>query len=128
MEGGSQYENTAVGTPSIRELSISRGVDSVAEHRILPRYGGEMRAMKSAIIKHSVLIGRHKTSVSLEEPFWKAVRDIAAERQETISHLVAAIDADRREGNLSSAIRLFVLGFYQSQLQDERQTRSYTEP
>jgi predicted DNA-binding ribbon-helix-helix protein len=79
--------------------------------------------MKSSIIKHSVVIGKHKTSVSLEEPFWTAVRDIAAERHETVSHLVAAIDAERHHANLSSAIRLFVLNFYQDQSQGERRRR-----
>jgi predicted DNA-binding ribbon-helix-helix protein len=68
--------------------------------------------MKSGIVKRSIVIDGHKTSVSLEDPFWSALKDIALEKQETLSNLVASIDRDRRQGNLSSAIRLFVLDRY----------------
>jgi predicted DNA-binding ribbon-helix-helix protein len=68
--------------------------------------------MKSSISKRSIVIGGHKTSVSLEDAFWEAVREIAKKRGETISSLVGNIDADRQQANLSSAIRLFVLGVY----------------
>jgi predicted DNA-binding ribbon-helix-helix protein len=76
--------------------------------------------MKSAIIKRSVVIGGHKTSVSLEDPFWTALKEIAGGRDATLSDLVAIIDADRQHGNLSSAIRLFVLGFYRDQISHHR--------
>jgi predicted DNA-binding ribbon-helix-helix protein len=65
--------------------------------------------MKSAITKRSVVIGGHKTSVSLEEPFWSAVREIASSQQMTVSSLLRQIDLERRNANLSSAIRVFVL-------------------
>ena len=65
--------------------------------------------MKSAITKRSVVIGGHKTSVSLEEPFWSAVREIAGKQQQTVSSLLRQIDVDRRNTNLSSAIRVYVL-------------------
>ena len=65
--------------------------------------------MKSAVVKRSLVIAGHKTSVSLEAAFWTALKDIAAGRQQTMSDLVGAIDAERKQGNLSSAIRLFVL-------------------
>ena len=68
--------------------------------------------MKSGIVKRSIVIDGHKTSVSLKDPFWSALKDIALEKQETLSSLVASIDRDRRQGNLSSAIRLFVLDRY----------------
>ena len=71
--------------------------------------------MKSPVIKRSIVIAGHKTSVSLEDAFWKALKDIAILRQGTLSDLVAAIDGERRHGNLSSAIRLFVLDHYQAQ-------------
>jgi predicted DNA-binding ribbon-helix-helix protein len=58
--------------------------------------------------------GGHKTSVSLEEPFYQAVKDIAASRRVTLSDLIARIDTDCEHGNLSSAIRLFVLDHYQA--------------
>jgi predicted DNA-binding ribbon-helix-helix protein len=66
--------------------------------------------MKSLIIKRSIVVDGHKTSVSLEDAFWKSLRQIAAMRGETLSHLIASIDANRQFANLSSAIRLFVLG------------------
>ncbi len=66
--------------------------------------------MKSMIAKRSIVIDGHKTSVSLEDVFWSTLKDIAQERGETLSQLVAAIDRHRQHGNLSSAIRLFVLG------------------
>ena len=60
------------------------------------------------LVKRSVRISGHPTSVSLEAPFWQALRDIAALRQISINALLSTIDAERG-GNLSSAIRLFVL-------------------
>jgi len=76
--------------------------------------------MKSPVVKRSIVIGGHKTSVSLEDAFWKGLKEIAGERDMTLSDLVAAIDSDRQHGNLSSAIRLFVLDFYRSQPADDR--------
>jgi len=71
--------------------------------------------MKSPVVKRSIVIAGHKTSVSLEDAFWRGLKDIAASRNMTLSDLVAAIDGGRHLGNLSSAIRLFVLDYYQSQ-------------
>ena len=65
--------------------------------------------MKSSIVKRSVVIGGHKTSVSLEEPFWTDLKQIAHAQHVTLSALVSQIDGTREQGNLSSAIRLFVL-------------------
>ena len=70
--------------------------------------------MKSPVVKRSIVITGHKTSVSLEDAFWSALKDIAASRNVTLSELVASIDADRRQGNLSSAIRLFVLDHFRA--------------
>jgi predicted DNA-binding ribbon-helix-helix protein len=71
--------------------------------------------MKSPVIKRSIVIAGHKTSVSLEDAFWRGLKDIAVSRHVTLSELVAAIDSGRPHGNLSSAIRLFVLDHYQAQ-------------
>lgn len=60
------------------------------------------------IIKRSVRISGHPTSISIEPAFWDALREIAALRQLSVSALIATIDAGR-DGNLSSAIRVFVL-------------------
>ena len=69
--------------------------------------------MKSPIVKRSVVINGHKTSVSVEDQFWAALKEIAAERQVPLYELVAMVDHDRGEvGNLSSALRLFVLARY----------------
>lgn len=64
--------------------------------------------MAGAVAKHSILIEGHRTSVSLEPAFWAALKRIAAERGQTIGQLVAEVDGTN-EGNLSSALRVFVL-------------------
>ena len=71
--------------------------------------------MKSAVVKRSIVVSGHKTSVSLEDAFWKALKEIASERRIALSELVAVIDSERQHGNLSSAIRLFVLDHYRTQ-------------
>jgi predicted DNA-binding ribbon-helix-helix protein len=70
--------------------------------------------MNSPVIKRSIVIAGHKTSVSLEDAFWKGLKDIAAGRRTTLSDLVGSIDCGRRHGNLSSAIRLYVLDYFQA--------------
>jgi predicted DNA-binding ribbon-helix-helix protein len=70
--------------------------------------------MKSRVIKRSIVIAGHKTSVSLEDAFWGALKEIAIGRNKTLSDLVAEIDNGRPHGNLSSAIRLFVLDHYRA--------------
>jgi len=69
--------------------------------------------MKSAVVKRSIVVAGHKTSVSLEDAFWNGLKEIARERRMTLSALVAEIDAQRQLGNLSSALRL---DFYRTQL------------
>src|SRR5215468_75681 len=71
-------------------------------------------SMKSPVVKRSIVIAGHKTSVSLEDAFWQGLKQIAGLRELTLSDLVASIDTDRRQGNLSSAIRLFVLDYYRA--------------
>jgi len=68
--------------------------------------------MKSAIVKRSVIIGGHKTSVSLEAPFWDGLRQIAELRRLPLSNVLREIDDGRDNANLSSAIRVFVLGHF----------------
>ena len=65
--------------------------------------------MKSPIVKRSIVIGGHKTSVSLEDAFWQGLKEIALGQRTTLSNTVAEIDRTRQQSNLSSAIRLFVL-------------------
>jgi predicted DNA-binding ribbon-helix-helix protein len=93
---------------------------SVWMSRIYYKWG---RFMKSLVIKRSVVVAGHKTSVSLEDAFWKGLKEIAAKRHMTLSELVGAIDSEREYGNLSSALRLFVLEFYRSQISDLKEGR-----
>lgn len=65
--------------------------------------------MKSLVIKRSIVIAGHKTSVSLEDAFWQELKRIAGHQRTTLSSVVSGIDTQRQQGNLSSAIRLFVL-------------------
>ena len=71
--------------------------------------------MKSPIVKRSIVLAGHKTSVSLEDAFWRGLKDIAWSCRTTLSDLINGIDLDRERGNLSSALRLFVLNHYQTQ-------------
>jgi len=70
------------------------------------------RRMKSPVIKRSIVIAGHKTSVSVEDAFWTALKEIAQLRRQSLAELIGAIDGARRGGNLSSAIRVFVLDYY----------------
>ena len=70
--------------------------------------------MKSLILKRSIVIGGHKTSISLEDVFWNDLKGIAHNQQATLSKLVGEIDGKRQQGNLSSAIRLYVLEHFRS--------------
>jgi predicted DNA-binding ribbon-helix-helix protein len=79
--------------------------------------------MKSLILKRSVVIAGHKTSISLEDPFWKALKEIAALRNMPLSNLVASIDGEREHANLSSATRLFVLENWRPQLREQIASR-----
>ncbi len=65
-------------------------------------------------VKHSLTLRGHRTSVSLEDPFWKAFREIADQQQTPINELAAQIDESRGDIGLASAIRLFVLEHYRS--------------
>ena len=77
--------------------------------------------MKSLVVKRSVVVNGHKTSVSLEDDFWRALKEITEADGLTLSSQVAAIDTARKVGNLSSAIRLFVLERVRSNSVAQRQ-------
>ena len=68
--------------------------------------------MKSLVAKRSIFLAGRKTSVSLEDEFWTALKEIAGDRNVTLSELVSGIDKQRQHGNLSSTLRLFVLEYY----------------
>ena len=64
--------------------------------------------MSTTVRKRSVVVGGHRTSISLEQAFWEALQQAAAQHGRTISQMVSDIDA-ARTGNLSSAIRVWIL-------------------
>ena len=72
--------------------------------------------MRSAIVKRSIVIAGHKTSVSLEDEFWSGLKEIARDQRASLSNLVGEVDTRRQHGNLSSTIRLFVLDHYRAQM------------
>ena len=88
----------------------------VPQPRLRP---GRMGQLNSLVVKRSVVIAGRKTSISLEGAFWNSLREIAHMRKETLSQLVASIDANRKAANLSSVIRVFVLDFYRSQFEHD---------
>ena len=65
---------------------------------------------------HSIRFGDRTEGVTLEDAFWEALKEIARRHRMTISDLVREIDAQRQHNNLSSALRLYVLRFYRSQI------------
>lgn len=71
-------------------------------------------AKEFAVVKRSVVIDGHKTSVSLEDAFWNSLKDIASRQGMTLSMQISSIDERRRTSNLSSAIRLFVLEHFRT--------------
>jgi predicted DNA-binding ribbon-helix-helix protein len=75
--------------------------------------------MKSSVVKRSVKIDGRTTSVSLEDAFWSALKEIARGRNMTLAELVTSINARREHPNLSSAIRLFVLNHFHIHINKE---------
>jgi predicted DNA-binding ribbon-helix-helix protein len=69
------------------------------------------------VVKRSVVVAGHRTSISLEDAFWRSLKEIAKDRGTTLSRMVETIDSMRGDANLSSAIRLFVLDHYRSSAQ-----------
>lgn len=67
-----------------------------------------------AVVKRSVMVGGHKTSVSLEDAFWVSLKDIATRSDLSLSAVLISIDRHRKTSNLSSAIRLFVLDYFRT--------------
>jgi predicted DNA-binding ribbon-helix-helix protein len=85
---------------------------TATERKFLRRSSG----LLSERTKRSLKIAGRNTSISVEDDFWSSLQEIAKARHQTLSYLVGSINAERRNSNLSSAIRLFVLGFYRDQL------------
>ena len=77
----------------------------------------------SLVLKRSIVIAGQRSSISLEDDFWHAFREIAIRRNMRLSELVTSIDAERAHANLSSAIRLFVLDFYRLEFEARHEPR-----
>ena len=91
-----------------------------------PAHGGKPEA-SGRLRKHSVMIAGHRTSISLEDAFWLALERAARRRGESVASLVTAIDANRA-GNLSSAIRLYVLSDLEDRLRGMQDPAANTRP
>lgn len=72
--------------------------------------------MPPRVIKRSMVIAGHATSISLEEPFWRALKRLAADRGVSVAALVASLDQTRAQANLSSTIRVAVLADLEARL------------
>jgi predicted DNA-binding ribbon-helix-helix protein len=83
--------------------------------------------MNSAVVKRSIVIAGHKTSISLEDAFWKALKEIAIARGLTLSGFVTSIDEERQHDNLSSCLRLFVLDYYRN-MREEKKSARFAQP
>jgi predicted DNA-binding ribbon-helix-helix protein len=118
-------EKAAFRNRRSKTCALASDVHSACELRIGASAGPRSRRiarqkethMKSPIVKRSIVIGGHKTSVSLEDAFWRGLKDIAHDQHLTLSNMVATIDKARQQSNLSSAIRLFVLDRLRTQTQ-----------
>src|SRR6202521_1697749 len=111
------------GTHCISSLSVARKLRAKGLPPILAALP-EDTLMKSPVIKRSVVIDGHKTSVSLEDAFWSGLKEIAQGQPMTLSNMVGKIDTGRQQGNLSSAIRLFVLDRVRAQVPEVSRDRA----
>jgi predicted DNA-binding ribbon-helix-helix protein len=85
-----------------------------SDQLVLDNAGQSVAIKEYAVVKRSVVVGGHKTSVSLEDAFWTSLKDIAVRRGIALSSQIDAIDRSRKTSNLSSAIRLFVLEHFRA--------------
>jgi predicted DNA-binding ribbon-helix-helix protein len=84
--------------------------------------------VNSTVKIRPIIIGNHRTSISLEDDFWAGLRQIARERAITASKLIGMLDAERNGGNLSSTIRVFVLDHFRNNVANaERRVLRTTE-
>jgi predicted DNA-binding ribbon-helix-helix protein len=80
----------------------------------------ETELERSPVIKRSVQISGHQTSIALEDPFWDALLEIAEEKKQTVNELISWLDIHRKRANLSSHLRLFVLNHYRQAIEARR--------
>jgi predicted DNA-binding ribbon-helix-helix protein len=87
-------------------------------HRPLTGEKRPAQFMRSMIVKRSVAVGGHKTSVTLEDAFWGLLKEIAQRRHMSLSAMIGNIDSRRNGGNLSSTLRLYVLDCVRAECKD----------
>ena len=107
-----RLSNDTVTRITLQSSMTHLGQESYARRALESLRNREITVMNSPVKKRSIVIGCHRTSVSLEDDFWTSLRQIARGRQVTISHLIASLDAARENSNLSSTIRVFILDHY----------------
>jgi predicted DNA-binding ribbon-helix-helix protein len=108
-------------------LESAEMTETVVHHTVPVETSGRVHPhgrKNSSVIKRSVIRNGHKSSISLEDEFWDALREIADREHVAISTLVATIDHNRITSNLSSAIRVFVLDHFRR----SDRTRNASEP
>jgi predicted DNA-binding ribbon-helix-helix protein len=96
------------------ERAVLFAISQSFEPRNASRRAHVELAVNSTVKKRSIVVDRHRTSVSLEDNFWACLRQIARERATTLSKLIGMLDAERNGGNLSSTIRVFVLDHHRN--------------
>lgn len=80
--------------------------------------------MRTAGAKRTIMLGGRKTSVTIEDAFWTGLKEIADLQRVSVSKLITAIDATRKQSNLSSEIRIFVLEHFQSKSKQSHSDRA----
>lgn len=104
-----------ISSRCMRSLDQNGGITMHNDNLSPVADGAFVRSVKEfAVVKRSVVVGGHKTSVSLEDAFWTSLKDIATRRGLPLSTQIDAIDRTRKTANLSSAIRLFVLDHFRT--------------
>ena len=106
-------QTAAIGTEQLIKRYFQ---DRVPLGGVAPNHGTILRelplleggTMKSPVIKRSIIVDGHKTSITLEDAFWSSLKEIAQAQGATVAQTVTEIDKTRQRANLSSAVRLFV--------------------
>lgn len=98
--------------PDVMKASATMSDEHHRGHEPSTTRSGDATAVPTRPVKRSFSISGHRTSISLENAFWTALREIAAQRQQSLASLVAEIDRDRGDAGLSGAVRVWVLDHY----------------
>jgi len=114
-----KHENANKAAAEYEAAHATRGQSDGHSAPSGANHNGPDGHLRSRVIKRSLVVGGHKTSVSLEDTFWVQLRSIAQKLNVHLSQLVGSIDSERQHNNLSSAIRLFVFEYCTGSLKAE---------